>query len=83
MSKRFFAKRHVQVLIGVLAGGVLSVLYPHFAAQLKPLGDGFIRLIKMDQLFGIRGAATDAQAGARGRVETGGRPGDSVRPAPV
>jgi aerobic C4-dicarboxylate transport protein len=47
MSKRFFGKLYVQVLIGVLAGGILGVLYPHFAADLKPLGDMFIRLIKM------------------------------------
>ena len=47
MSKRFFGKLYVQVLIGVLAGGILGVLYPHFAADLKPLGDAFIRLIKM------------------------------------
>jgi aerobic C4-dicarboxylate transport protein len=45
--KRFFGKLYVQVLIGVLAGGVLGVLYPQFAADLKPLGDAFIRLIKM------------------------------------
>lgn len=47
MSKRFFGKLYVQVLIGVLAGGILGVLYPHFATDLKPLGDAFIRLIKM------------------------------------
>ncbi|GGY35958.1 dicarboxylate/amino acid:cation symporter [Pseudoduganella albidiflava] len=47
MTKRFFGKLYVQVLIGVLAGGILGVLYPHFAADLKPLGDAFIRLIKM------------------------------------
>ena len=47
MSKRFFGKLYVQVLIGVLAGGILGVLYPHVAADLKPLGDAFIRLIKM------------------------------------
>lgn len=47
MSKRFFGKLYVQVLIGVVAGGLLGVLYPHFATDLKPLGDAFIRLIKM------------------------------------
>ncbi len=47
MSKRFFGKLYVQVLIGVCAGGVLGVLYPQFATDLKPLGDAFIRLIKM------------------------------------
>jgi aerobic C4-dicarboxylate transport protein len=47
MSKRFFGKLYVQVLIGVVAGGLLGVLYPHFASDLKPLGDAFIKLIKM------------------------------------
>jgi aerobic C4-dicarboxylate transport protein len=44
---RFFGKLYVQVLIGVVAGGLLGVLYPHFASDLKPLGDAFIKLIKM------------------------------------
>jgi aerobic C4-dicarboxylate transport protein len=47
MYKHFFGKLYVQVLIGVLAGGVLGVLYPDFGADLKPLGDAFIKLIKM------------------------------------
>ena len=47
MSMRFFGKLYVQVLIGVVAGGLLGVLYPHFASDLKPLGDAFIKLIKM------------------------------------
>lgn len=45
--KRFFGKLYVQVLIGVIAGGVLGYSYPHLGADLKPLGDVFIRLIKM------------------------------------
>jgi aerobic C4-dicarboxylate transport protein len=45
--KRFFGKLYVQVLIGVVAGGLLGFLYPKFGADLKPLGDIFIRLIKM------------------------------------
>ncbi|SDH02657.1 MULTISPECIES: dicarboxylate/amino acid:cation symporter [unclassified Duganella] len=47
MYKRFFGKLYVQVLIGVIAGGLLGYLYPTFGADLKPLGDAFIRLIKM------------------------------------
>lgn len=47
MSKRFFGKLYVQVLIGVVAGGLLGYLYPKLGADLKPLGDVFIRLIKM------------------------------------
>ncbi|MET0265124.1 MAG: C4-dicarboxylate transporter DctA [Duganella sp.] len=47
MYKRFFGKLYIQVLIGVIAGGLLGYFYPLLGADLKPLGDGFIRLIKM------------------------------------
>jgi aerobic C4-dicarboxylate transport protein len=47
MHKSFFGRLYVQVLIGVVAGGVLGYLYPKLGADLKPLGDLFIRLIKM------------------------------------
>jgi len=38
---------YVQVLIAIAIGIVLGYFYPSFAVQLKPLGDGFIKLIKM------------------------------------
>ncbi|MBI5774544.1 MAG: C4-dicarboxylate transporter DctA [Verrucomicrobia bacterium] len=38
---------YVQVVLGILAGALLGWLQPEFAAQLKPLGDAFIRLIRM------------------------------------
>jgi aerobic C4-dicarboxylate transport protein len=44
---RFFGKLYVQVLVGVSAGILLGVLYPALGADLKPLGDAFIKLIKM------------------------------------
>jgi aerobic C4-dicarboxylate transport protein len=47
MSKRFFGKLYVQVLIGVIAGGLLGHFYPSLGADFKPLGDAFIKLIKM------------------------------------
>jgi aerobic C4-dicarboxylate transport protein len=47
MSTRIFGKLYVQVLIGVVAGGLLGFLYPKLGTDLKPLGDVFIRLIKM------------------------------------
>lgn len=47
MFKKFFGKLYVQVLIGVSAGVILGVVEPHIGADLKPLGDVFIRLIKM------------------------------------
>lgn len=37
----------LQVLAGILAGIVIGVLFPHSAVALKPLGDGFIKLIRM------------------------------------
>ncbi len=47
MSKQFFGKLYVQVLIGVIAGGLLGHFYPALGADFKPLGDAFIKLIKM------------------------------------
>ncbi|MEJ8814588.1 dicarboxylate/amino acid:cation symporter [Variovorax ureilyticus] len=45
--RRFFGKLYVQVLIGVFAGIALGVFAPNFASDFKPLGDVFIKLIKM------------------------------------
>ena len=45
--RRFIGKLYVQVLIGVAAGVTLGVLAPNFSSDLKPLGDIFIKLIKM------------------------------------
>jgi aerobic C4-dicarboxylate transport protein len=38
---------YIQVLIAIGIGILLGHFYPAFAVQLKPLGDGFIKLIKM------------------------------------
>ena len=45
--RRFFGKLYVQVLIGVVAGVALGFFAPSVGSELKPLGDAFIRLIKM------------------------------------
>lgn len=45
--KKFLGKLYIQVLIGVTLGVILGVVAPKFGADLKPLGDAFIRLIKM------------------------------------
>lgn len=37
----------LQVVIGLVIGILCGVGFPEFSAQLKPLGDGFIKLIKM------------------------------------
>ncbi|MCY7292116.1 MAG: dicarboxylate/amino acid:cation symporter [Ferruginibacter sp.] len=38
---------YVQVLLAILIGILVGFFYPSIAVQLKPLGDGFIKLIKM------------------------------------
>jgi len=45
--RRFFGKLYVQVLIGVFAGIALGFFYPTLGVDVKPLGDIFIKLIKM------------------------------------
>ncbi len=51
MAKRLFGKLfgklYVQVLIGVTLGVLIGVFWPQVGADLKPVGDAFIKLIKM------------------------------------
>ncbi|MGF9693946.1 MULTISPECIES: dicarboxylate/amino acid:cation symporter [unclassified Rhizobium] len=42
-----YRQLYVQVLVAITAGIVLGHFYPEFGASLKPLGDAFIRLVKM------------------------------------
>ena len=42
-----FKSLYFQVLVAICIGIALGHFYPSFAMQLKPLGDGFIKLIKM------------------------------------
>ena len=44
---RFLRSLFGQVLVALVAGVLLGFLVPQTAVQLKPLGDGFIKLIKM------------------------------------
>lgn len=44
---RFLRSLFGQVVLALVLGVVLGLLWPDFAAKLKPLGDGFIKLIKM------------------------------------
>jgi aerobic C4-dicarboxylate transport protein len=37
----------LQVMVGILLGIAIGVLFPHAAITLKPLGDGFVKLIRM------------------------------------
>jgi len=38
---------YVQVLIAIAAGILLGTFWPHWAIELKPLGDGFIKLVRL------------------------------------
>jgi aerobic C4-dicarboxylate transport protein len=44
---QFFRTIYGQVVVGLVIGLALGVLFPGFAVDLKPLGDAFIKLIKM------------------------------------
>ncbi len=45
--KRFYQHLYVQVLTAIAAGIALGYYYPEMGVEMKPLGDGFIKLIKM------------------------------------
>ncbi len=49
MPKRqpLYKSLYLQVLVGITLGVLLGYLWPERAAAMKPLGDGFIKLIKM------------------------------------
>ncbi|WP_332117453.1 cation:dicarboxylate symporter family transporter [Azorhizobium caulinodans] len=70
--KRFYEQLYVQVLIGVAAGIALGHFYPQIAPMAKPLGDGFIKLVKMmivpivfcTIVVGVAGVHADRKIGA-------------------
>lgn len=43
----FTVHLYVQVLIGIVLGGAIGYYWPSVGASLKPLGDGFVSLVKM------------------------------------
>ncbi|NTJ44475.1 dicarboxylate/amino acid:cation symporter [Agrobacterium larrymoorei] len=43
----FYRHLYFQVIVAIVAGIALGHFYPALGEQLKPLGDGFIRLVKM------------------------------------
>src|SRR5438046_4569363 len=45
--KPFYTHLYIQVLTAIAIGILLGYFYPSLAEQMKPLGDGFIKLIKM------------------------------------
>lgn len=46
-APRFYQKAYVQVVFAIIAGVLLGYLYPRFGASLRPLGDVFVKGIKM------------------------------------
>jgi len=45
--KPLYEHLYVQVLTAIVFGILLGHFYPHLGEQMKPLGDGFIKMIKM------------------------------------
>lgn len=43
----FYRHLYVQVLFAIAAGAAIGHFWPHIGESLKPLGDGFIKLVKM------------------------------------
>jgi aerobic C4-dicarboxylate transport protein len=73
MARRWLSLLYVQVLIAIVIGVAVGALWPETGAALKPLGDGFIKLIKMviaPVVFCtvVHGIASVRDAGRVGRV---------------
>jgi aerobic C4-dicarboxylate transport protein len=47
MKTPFYKVLYVQVLFAIVCGILLGIFYPALGVDMKPLGDGFIKLIKM------------------------------------
>ncbi|MGO9256930.1 MAG: dicarboxylate/amino acid:cation symporter [Bryobacteraceae bacterium] len=45
--KKFHHSLYFRVVMGIVLGVLLGVFYPHAGESMKPLGDGFIKLIRM------------------------------------
>ncbi|NAW49969.1 C4-dicarboxylate transporter DctA [Elizabethkingia argentiflava] len=45
--KKIYHQIYFQVIIAIIAGIALGAFYPHLGEAMKPIGDGFIKLIKM------------------------------------
>ncbi|EGT4257085.1 C4-dicarboxylate transporter DctA [Citrobacter amalonaticus] len=46
-SKPFYKELYFQVIVGIVIGVSLGYFFPDLAVKMKPLGDGFIKLIAM------------------------------------
>ena len=70
---RLHTSLYGQVLLGIAAGVLVGVLWPEFATSLQPLGDAFIKLVKMVIapvvfLTIVTGIAGARDSGSVGRV---------------
>ena len=46
-QKKFYQSLYLQVLTAIVIGVILGHFFPQAGESMKPLGDGFIKLIKM------------------------------------
>src|SRR5436853_6925048 len=46
-AKPFYAKLHNQVIVAIVAAIIVGAAWPSVAVTLKPLGEGFIKLLSM------------------------------------
>src|SRR4051812_11490983 len=47
MKKPFYKVLYIQVLFAIIVGVLLGMFNPELGTAMKPLGDGFVKLIKM------------------------------------
>ncbi|WBX83851.1 dicarboxylate/amino acid:cation symporter [Sphingosinicella microcystinivorans] len=47
LRRPFYAHLYFQVLLAIVLGGAIGHVWPDVGESLKPLGDGFIKLVKM------------------------------------
>jgi aerobic C4-dicarboxylate transport protein len=47
LTRPLYRSLYVQVLTGIVLGVIVGIVWPEKGAAMKPLGDGFIKLIKM------------------------------------
>lgn len=69
----FYRSLYFQVIVAIVAGVVVGCLWPHVGDSLKPLGDAFIKLVKMIIapvifLTVVSGIANMKELGGVGRV---------------
>src|SRR6187431_1462143 len=46
-KKKFYSNLYLQVLVGIALGVIIGFVAPERAVAMRPLGDGFIKLVKM------------------------------------